>query len=59
MATDETQLSSLVIKIDYYHVMVELDKYINTVKGVILWYLLVTAPYEIHTIPINKHMDEK
>ena len=59
MATDETQLSSLIVKINYHHVMVELDKNINTIKGVRFWYLLGIAPYEIHNIPINKHIDEK
>ena len=46
-------------KINYHHVMVELDKYIYNVKRVSLWCPLVIAPYEIHTTPINKHMDEK
>ena len=47
---DETQLSSLNVKINYHHVMVELDININTVKGVSLWYLLGIAPYEIHVV---------
>ena len=59
VATDETQLSLVIGKNNHHHVMVELEKYINTVKRVILWYLLVIAPYEIHNIPIDKQMEEK
>ena len=59
VAAGDPQLSSLVVKINYHHVMIELEKYINDVKRVSLWFFLVIAPYEIYTIPINKHIDEK
>ena len=58
MATGDPQLSLLIVKINYHHVMVELEKYINNVKRVSFWCLLVIAVYEIHTITINKDMDE-